>query len=94
MRTITITEQEYKSLGLVNTLSYEILPFNEANFITKFFAFFRLVDGGSYFPFSYVLSYNETIVEESQGYMTPEELDDWTVYPIMDDKIKAKLELI
>ena len=94
MRTIEIREQEYKSLGLVNTLSYEILPFNEANFINKFFAFFRLVEDGSYFPFSYILSYGETIVEESQGYMTPEELDDWSVFQIMDDKIKAKLDLI
>jgi hypothetical protein len=94
MRTINITEQEYKSLGLINSLSYEILPFNEPNFIKKFFAFFRLFDGGSYFPFSYVLSYNETIVEESEGYMTPEEQGDWSIYPIMDDKIKAKLDLI
>jgi len=77
MRTITITTQEYQSLGLVNILSYEILPFDEVNF-----------------PFNYILSYNETIVEESQGYMTPEELDDWTVFQIMDDKIKAKLDLI
>jgi hypothetical protein len=77
MRTINIREQEYKSLGLVNILSYEILPFNEVNF-----------------PFKYILYYNENIVEESIGYMTPEELDDWSIYPIMDDKIKAKLELI
>jgi hypothetical protein len=77
MRTITITIQEYQSLGLVNTLSYEIMPFDEVNF-----------------PFNYILYYNETIVEKSIGYMTPEELDDWTVFQIMDDKIKAKLDLI
>jgi hypothetical protein len=58
MRTIEITEQEYKSLGLVNILSYEIMPFDEVNF-----------------PFNYILLYDETIVEESQGYMTPEELE-------------------
>jgi len=77
MRTIEITLQEYKSLGLVNILSYEIMPFD-----------------GELFPFNYILYYNETIVEESVGYMTPEELDDWSVYQIMDDKIKAKLGLI
>jgi len=93
MRTITITPQEYKNLGLVNSLSYEILPFNEPNFIIKFFSFLRLTDGGSYFPFSYVLSYDGNIIEESKGYMTPEELDDWSVYTIMDEKIKAKLNI-
>lgn len=77
MRTINIQEQEYKSLGLVNILSYEIMPFDEINF-----------------PFNYILSYNVNIVEESIGYITPEELDDWSVYPTMDDKIKAKLDLI
>jgi len=77
MRTINITTQEYKNLGLVNTLSYQIMPFDEVNF-----------------PFNYILLYNETIVEESVGYMTPEELEDWSIYQIMDEKIKAKLGLI
>ncbi len=77
MRTITITTQEYLSLGLVNTLSYQIMPFDEVNF-----------------PFNYILYYNDLIVEASVGYMTSEELDDWSVYQTMDEKIKAKLDLI
>jgi hypothetical protein len=77
MRTINITLQEYQSLGLVNILSYEIMPFDEVNF-----------------PFNYILYYNDLIVEASVGYMTPEELEDWSVYQTMDEKIKAKLGLI
>jgi hypothetical protein len=77
MRTIEITLQEYKSLGLVNILSYEILPFNNVNF-----------------PFTFILFYNTDIVIQSIEYLTPEELDDWSIYPTLDDKIKAKLNLI
>jgi hypothetical protein len=94
MRSINIQEQEYKSLGLINNLSYEILPFNDPNFIQKFFSFLRLIENGSYFPFNYKLCYNDIVIEESEGYMTPEELNDWSIYKIMDDKIKAKLDLI
>jgi hypothetical protein len=32
MRTINIIEQDYQNYGIVNKLSYEILPFDEINF--------------------------------------------------------------
>tara|TARA_R110000868_G_scaffold278187_3_gene538049 strand:+ start:1502 stop:1786 length:285 start_codon:yes stop_codon:yes gene_type:complete len=94
MRTINIQEQEYESLGLVNNLSYEILPYKEPTIINNFFSFFGVSNNSEKFPFSYTLSYNGKIIKDSKEYMTPEELDDWSVYQIMDEKIKAKLELI
>jgi hypothetical protein len=80
VRTISIEPQEYLNYGIVNKLSYEILPFIEN-------------ESEGLFPFNYILYYDENEVVNSIGYMTPEELDDWSVYRIMDEKIEGKLNL-
>jgi hypothetical protein len=94
MRDITITTQEYLKLGLINNLSYEILPYKEPNVFNNFFSIFGIPNNSESFPFKYILYYNDVIIKESKGYITPEEKEDWSVYKTMDDKIKGKLELL
>jgi sensor domain CHASE-containing protein len=94
MRTISIEPQEYLSYGIVNKLSYEILPFienksedleNESENLEN------QLEG--LFPFNYILYYDENEVVNSIEHMTPEELSDWSVYKNMDEKIEGKLTL-
>lgn len=76
---VYLIEQYYKDLDLIDELMYEILPYDETLTL---------------FPFNYILLYKNVIIEEGIEYMTSEELSDWSIYSIMDDKIKAKLNLI
>lgn len=41
MRTINIIPQEFKEYGIVNKLSYEILPFDEINFPFKYILYYN-----------------------------------------------------
>ena len=91
MRTINIIEQDYQNYGIVNKLSYEILPFDDGtNGISE--PQEEIVISGN-FPFNYILYNNDIEVVNSIGYLTEEEFSDWSVFELMDTKIENKIGL-